>query len=157
MTAHRAENVDDSDRFADLFTGVDRVATELGLPVVYPIHPRAAKRVEEFDIDVPGSIRLIEPLDFLDFLHLEDTAKLVVTDSGGVQEETCILGTPCVTMRDSTERPETVEVGANVVTGTDPNSVLKGAKRMLDTSTEWTNPFGDGRAAEEILEIILRD
>jgi UDP-N-acetylglucosamine 2-epimerase (non-hydrolysing) len=154
MTAHRAENVDDRERFVDLLRGAERVATEFDLPVVYPIHPRAKERIDGFDIVVPDAVELIEPLDFLDFLRLEDAAALVLTDSGGVQEETCILGTPCVTMRDSTERPETVEVGANVVVGTSPDAILDGAERMFDQVTEWSNPFGDGTAADRILDTI---
>ena len=156
MTAHRAENVDDRDRFVDMLAGVAQVGAEFGLPVVYPIHPRARDRIDQLDISVPDSVRLVDPLDFLDFLRLEDTAKLVLTDSGGVQEETCILGTPCVTMRDSTERPETVDVGANVLVGTDPAAIVDGAERMIDRSGAWPNPFGDGTAAEEILDVVVQ-
>lgn len=155
MTAHRAENVDNRDRLVDIFTGIDRVASEIDQLVVYPIHPRTRERLEEFNVTVPDTIRLIEPLDFLDFLRLEDTASLVVTDSGGVQEETCILQTPCVTVRDSTERPETVSVGANTVVGTAPANIVEGARAQLNQPTDWTAPFGDGNAAERILDIIL--
>lgn len=154
MTAHRAENVDNPERLVDILEGVDRVSKTLDLPVIYPIHPRAKNQVEKFDVSIPASIRLVEPLDFLDFLHLEDQASLILTDSGGVQEEACILGTPCVTIRDSTERPETVTVGANVVVGTDPSNILKAAERMVEVDTEWSNPFGDGTAAEQILQSI---
>jgi UDP-N-acetylglucosamine 2-epimerase (non-hydrolysing) len=155
MTAHRAENVDDRDRLTDILTGIDRVANELDQPVVYPIHPRTRERLEEFEVTVPDMIRLIEPLDFLDFLRLEDTASLVITDSGGVQEETCILQTPCVTVRDSTERPETVSVGANIVVGTAPTDIVEGVRTQLNKPTDWNAPFGDGNAAERILDIIL--
>jgi UDP-N-acetylglucosamine 2-epimerase (non-hydrolysing) len=154
MTAHRAENVDDLARLTDLFDGVDRVANALDVPVVYPVHPRAQERIDEFDIDVPDSVCLIKPLDFLDFLCLEDQAAVILTDSGGVQEEACILGTPCVTMRDSTERPETVDVGANVVVGTDPAAILEATEGMLEADGEWRNPFGDGSAAEQILDVL---
>lgn len=152
MTAHRAENVDERERLMDIFDGVTRIAGEFDVPVVYPVHPRSRERLREFDIDLPDAVKLVEPLDFLDFLRLEDTAKLVVTDSGGVQEETCILGTPCVTIRDSTERPETVDVGSNVVVGTEPSAIVSGAKEMVDADEGWQNPFGDGAAAERILD-----
>jgi len=155
MTAHRAENVDDRDRLVNILTGVDRVARELDCPVIYPIHPRTCDRVAEFDINVPERIQLVEPLDFLDFLRLEDTASLVVTDSGGVQEETCILQTPCVTVRNSTERPETVSVGANVIAGTDPEDITASAQAQLNKPVDWDTPFGDGDAAERILDVIL--
>src|SRR5699024_2750535 len=115
LTAHRAENVDDPDRFPSLLSGVARFACEADLDAIYPIHPRARDRLETAAIDVPPEITLVEPQDFLDFLRLETTAKVIFTDSGGVQEEACILGTPCVTLRDNTERPETVSVGANRV------------------------------------------
>jgi UDP-N-acetylglucosamine 2-epimerase (non-hydrolysing) len=156
MTAHRAENVDSKDRLADIFDGVDRVARRSEYPVLYPIHPRTRGRLEEFDLTVPETITLVEPLDFLDFLRSEDEAAVVITDSGGVQEETCILGTPCVTIRDSTERPETVSVGANVVVGTEPEAILKGVETQLHDSSEWDAPFGDGAAAEQILDIVLK-
>lgn len=154
MTAHRAENVDDQDRLTNFLSGIDRVARELEYPVIYPIHPRTQERVDEFHVTVPDTIQLITPLDFLDFLRLEDTASLVITDSGGVQEEACILQTPCLTIRDSTERPETVAVGANVVVGTDPADIIGGARRQLAKSTDWDAPFGDGNAAERILDVI---
>ncbi|WP_205596763.1 non-hydrolyzing UDP-N-acetylglucosamine 2-epimerase [Halostella salina] len=156
MTAHRAETVDDQDVFRSVLDGVDRVATALDVPVVYPIHPRSRNKIGEFDIAVPDSIRLIDPVDFLDFLRLEDDAMLAMTDSGGVQEETCIMGTPCVTFRDSTERPETVDVGSNVVVGTASNAILDGAKSQVEKSNDWENPFGEGDAATRILDAILQ-
>jgi UDP-N-acetylglucosamine 2-epimerase (non-hydrolysing) len=155
LTAHRAENVDDPDRFASLLEGVARAAREAGTTVVYPIHPRARKRLEEFDIAVPPEIRTVEPLEFFDFLALEATADLVFTDSGGVQEETCILGTPCVTLRYSTERPETVRVGANCLAGLDPADVADAATQMRGKAGDWAVPFGDGRAAERVADAVL--
>lgn len=157
MTAHRAENVDDEERFARILDGVDTLASRTGMEVVYPIHPRAEENVDAFDLCVPGSIETIPPLDFLDFLKLESNAALVVTDSGGVQEETCILGTPCVTVRDSTERPETLDVGSNELVGTDPEAIVAGGETMLERESTWENPFGDGRAAERILDVLVAD
>jgi UDP-N-acetylglucosamine 2-epimerase (non-hydrolysing) len=157
LTAHRAENVDDRERFASLLDGVARFARESGLDVVYPVHPRAEDRIASFEMDVPEEIRLIDSQDFLDFLRLESTARVVFTDSGGVQEEACILGTPCVTLRDNTERPETVDVGANRVVGVAPENVVAGAGEALDAPTDWENPFGDGKSAERILDIAGLD
>ncbi len=85
------------------------------MPIILPIHPRTRKMLAEFDIEVPAGIKVIEPLGFMDFLKAESNARLVLTDSGGVQEECCILGVPCVTIRENTERPETVDVGANIL------------------------------------------
>lgn len=154
MTAHRAENVDDPDRFAQLLAAVGGVAEDTGFDVIYPIHPRAAARLESFDLSVPAGVRLVEPLAFLDFLRLEDTAAVVLTDSGGVQEEACVLETPCVTLRYSTERPETAFVGANVIAGLDPADVREAARLMLGRPGGWSNPFGDGTAAARILDAL---
>ncbi|MEA1870541.1 MAG: UDP-N-acetylglucosamine 2-epimerase (non-hydrolyzing) [Euryarchaeota archaeon] len=153
-TAHRQENVDDVTRFAGILRGLELVSREFSLPVVYPIHPRAMKMMEEFSLDAPG-VTFTQPLDYLSFLKLEADARLVLTDSGGVQEETCILKVPCVTLRDNTERPETALVGANVLVGSDPEKILEGARTMLGRSRDWENPFGDGRAGERIVEIIM--
>jgi UDP-N-acetylglucosamine 2-epimerase (non-hydrolysing) len=152
-TSHRQENVDDKERFAHLIRGLQMVQREFGVPLIYPIHPRARKQLKLFDIDTSG-LTLVEPLDYLAFLQLESKAKLVLTDSGGVQEETSILGVPCVTLRDNTERPETVDVGSNILAGTDPNKILTAAKNSLCEKKMWTNPFGDGDAAQKIIRIL---
>ena len=153
MTAHRAENVDDRERFLGIIEGVNGLAEETGLEVLYPIHPRSRKMMELFGLS-PGRIRLTEPLDYLTFLLLESSAALVVTDSGGVQEEACILKVPCITVRDNTERPETVEVGANVLVGTDPKRIVEMGLLMLDRRGVWENPFGDGRSGKRIADIL---
>ena len=98
---------------------------------------------------------LTDPLGYLDFLRLMSGAELILSDSGGIQEESCILGVPCVTLRENTERPETVTVGANVVAGTDPDEVLSHAVEMRQGPHEWENPFGDGTAAIQIVDTIL--
>ena len=152
LTAHRAENVDDRDRFERILDGVATAAARRDTDVVYPIHPRASERLAEFDLAVPDRIRTVEPLAFFDFLRLESTASLVFTDSGGVQEETCILGTPCVTLRDGTERPETAFVGANCVAGHQPDDIVAAAETMRSKEGGWRPPFGDGHAAEYILD-----
>lgn len=156
MTAHRAENVDDEDRFRGLLEGVGAAAEEHDAAVIYPIHPRAEAMLDEFGLSVPDHITLVEPQDYLDFLRLESEASLILTDSGGVQEEACVLGVPCVTMRDNTERPETVDVGANRLSGIDPDSIQSAARTMLSESTDWENPFGDGRAAARILDAVTK-
>jgi UDP-N-acetylglucosamine 2-epimerase (non-hydrolysing) len=155
LTAHRAENVDDRDRFAGILDGVSRFAAEQDVTVLYPIHPRAQKQIEAFDLPLPPEIYPLEPLGYLEFLALEDAASLVFTDSGGVQEEACILGTPCVTVRDTTERPETVDNGANVLAGADPDSIVQAARAMSRAMGDWDNPFGDGDAGERILSILV--
>jgi UDP-N-acetylglucosamine 2-epimerase (non-hydrolysing) len=153
-TSHRQENVDDKTRFSQLIRGLQLVQKELGLPLIYPIHPRAKKQLELFGIDASG-LTLVEPLDYLAFLQLESKAKLVLTDSGGVQEEACILRVPCVTLRENTERPETLDVGANMLAGTDPERILEASKAMLSVERAWVNPFGDGTAGQRIIKILL--
>jgi UDP-N-acetylglucosamine 2-epimerase (non-hydrolysing) len=155
-TAHRAENVDNKARFKGLINGLQRVQSEFGLPLIYPIHPRAKKQLELFGLDTCG-ISLVEPLDYLGFLQLESAARVVLSDSGGVQEETCILGVPCVTLRDNTERPETLDVGSNILAGTDPDCILAAAKESMLKKKGWVNPFGDGKAAEKIIAILKKE
>jgi UDP-N-acetylglucosamine 2-epimerase (non-hydrolysing) len=109
--------------------------------------------IEFFGYNI-NDFSLVEPVSYLDFLRLESEARLVLTDSGGVQEETCILGVPCVTLRDNTERPETIEVGSNIVSGAEETSILSAVEKMLRRNRGWGNPFGDGCAGEKILNII---
>lgn len=153
LTLHRQENVDNQRRLAPILEGLDKIATEFNLPVIYPIHPRSRKMMSYFSLE-PKNLELIEPLDFLAFLQLEANARLVFTDSGGVQEETCILGVPCVTLRDNTERPETLEVGSNILAGTSPEKMVECAGRMFGQTNGWRDPFGDGKAGERIVSII---
>ena len=153
VTAHRQENVDVKERFKGIISGLELVSDEFGLPVIYPIHPRARKMMNHFGLKANG-IEFIEPVDYLSFLQLESKAKLVLTDSGGVQEETCILGVPCVTLRDNTERPETLEVGSNMLVGTEPEKIFEGVKLMLERENNWENPFGDGKAGKRIVVIL---
>ena len=156
VTLHRPGNVDNPARFASIVEGLNEVAAEFGMPVVYPIHPRSRKMMTEFNLE-PKNIKLIEPVDFLDFLQLESNARLILTDSGGVQEESCILGVPCVTLRDNTERPETIEVGANILAGASPEKILECSRVMLKRENDWKNPFGDGKAARRIVDIIEKE
>lgn len=149
VTAHRAENVDDKTRLAGIFQGLQAIQEEYGLPVIFPMHPRTQKMLSGFGIPHEG-IRVMQPAGFLEFLQLEANARLVLTDSGGVQEETCILGVPCVTLRENTERPETLAVGSNILAGTAPASIAEAVRRMLGSETGWTNPFGDGMAGRRI-------
>ena len=154
VTVHRQENVDNRARFASILEGLGRVAAEFEMPVIYPIHPRSRKTMAEFGLQ-PRGLKLIEPIDFLSFLQLESNARLILTDSGGVQEEACILSVPCVTLRDNTERPETLEVGSNILAGAVPEKILECSQIMLGRETNWRNPFGDGKAGERIVSIII--
>lgn len=154
VTAHRAENVDVKERLEGILHGLATVGEAYSLPVVFPMHPRTAKMVREFGLSMDG-VTVTEPLGYLEFLQLESNAKLVLTDSGGLQEESCILGVPCVTLRDNTERPETVEVGANVLAGTGASAIVQAGEKMLSSTIPWQNPFGDGNASEKILDFCI--
>jgi len=154
VTVHRQENVDVKERLKGILEGLELVYNKFDLSIIYPIHPRTRKRIKEFGLEVPKGIELIEPLGFLEFLQLEANAKLVLTDSGGVQEETCILRVPCVTLRDNTERPETLEVGSNILAGVNQEKILESVKTMLSKERNWENPFGDGRAGKRVAEIL---
>ncbi len=154
VTLHRQENVDNEARFTSILDGLNRVAAEFHLPLVYPVHPHSLKRMNQFGLS-PKDITLIEPTGFLDFLQLESNARLILTDSGGVQEEACILGIPCVTLRDNTERPETLEVGSNVLAGASPDKIFGCTSLMLNKENKWSNPFGDGKAGRRIIVTLL--
>ena len=155
VTLHRPENVDYNTVLRPIIEAIDELSTKFALPALFPVHPRTAKQLHEFGISLPESFVRLEALDYLSFVQLEKEARLVITDSGGVQEEACILGVPCVTVRLKTERPETVEVGANLVTGIEKEAIVAGAEKMIDKRTGWPNPFGDGKAGERIVDIVM--
>ena len=154
LTLHRQENVDSKENFSNIIDGVSRFANSVNLQVIFPIHPRTNKMLEKFNIGLPKIILKINPVGYFDFISLEENARLILTDSGGVQEESCILQVPCVTLRDNTERPETVVVGSNVIAGTIPANIMKSAQKMMTVKREWSNPFGDGKTAEKIIDIL---
>lgn len=153
-TIHRQENADNPSRLRRIVDGLSMISEEFDTEVVYPVHPRTRKRLDDFGIKLGGRIRAIDPVDYLTFLLLEKGADLILTDSGGVQEEACVLGVPCVTLRENTERPETLEVGSNVLAGTDPSRMLECARSMIGKRGGWANPYGDGRSAVRIINIL---
>lgn len=152
-TLHRQENVDNKARLAEIIKGLELVAREYKVLLILPMHPRTRKMIGEFGIPIPDCIRVIEPTGFMEFLVMEANALMVLTDSGGVQEESCILGVPCVTLRENTERPETIAVGANVLAGYHSEDILQSARAMAGKHGIWENPFGAGNACKLILEI----
>lgn len=152
-TIHRQENVDNPTRLGGTIKGLEKVQEEFNLPVVCPVHPRTIKQMTAFGYKAER-LRLTEPLDYLSFLLLEKNAKLILTDSGGVQEEACILRVPCVTLRNSTERPETLDVGANILSKIEPQDILASVRCMLGRNMSWENPFGDGKAGKKIVQVL---
>jgi UDP-N-acetylglucosamine 2-epimerase (non-hydrolysing) len=141
LTVHRQETVDVEERLRSLLKGAVEGANELGLPLVFSVHPRTRSRLEEFGLSVDQEpFRPYEPFGFFDFVALERHARCVLTDSGTVQEECCIMGVPTVTVRDCTERPETVECGSNVLSGVEPEGIRRCLEVMLDDSRSWDAP-----------------
>jgi UDP-N-acetylglucosamine 2-epimerase (non-hydrolysing) len=151
VTAHRPANVDD-DTLVVLLGALEEVAREL--PLVFPIHPRTRRKLR--DRPRQGLI-IIDPVGYLDFLAMEASARLVLTDSGGVQEETTVLGVPCLTLRDNTERPITLNEGTNRLVGGDPNRIVAEARIVLRDGVERRCPnLWDGKAGERVAEVIVQ-
>jgi len=157
VTLHRPSNVDDPDKLRALLRILDRLATP-ACPLVFPVHPRTRSRVEASGIIFdPARWRITGPLGYLDFLKLQALARIVFTDSGGVQEETTILGVPCLTLRDNTERPVTVSEGTNLLVGTDEERVLQGVATATSGRRNGGMPrYWDGQAARRIAEVLSR-
>jgi len=158
MTMHRPSNVDRREDLQGLMTCVGTISRML--PVVFPCHPRTRERLEEFGLEESGDgqLKIIEPLGYLEFLKLQSESRVVLTDSGGIQEETTYLGIPCVTMRENTERPVTVDVGTNTICGTDPSRILSAVEKAISGQGKQGQipKLWDGRAAHRIVK-VLRD
>ena len=155
VTLHRPALVDDPELLGPTMDVLGEIGTRL--PVLFPVHPRTRARLEAMGYSAAGQVRLMEPLDYTDFIGLEAEARLVVTDSGGVQEETTVLGTPCLTYRTTTERPITIELGTNRLVGVEPGALREAAERVLaeDVRAEPPEiPLWDGRAGQRAATAI---
>lgn len=159
-TLHRPSNVDTVSGLKGIVESLSEISGSL--PVVFPVHPRTRKNLEGFGLwkksAKKSGLLLTEPLGYLQFISLMDQARMVLTDSGGVQEETTVLGVPCLTLRDETERPVTVEVGTNILVGSDPKRMVREAKRILREGGKkgWIPPLWDGKAALRIVKVLGR-
>jgi len=161
LTLHRPANVDEPKTFRRILAALTRIAERI--PIVFPVHPRTRLTISELglaaQVNAIRGLRLLEPLGYLDFLALFSGAKLVLTDSGGLQEETTALGIPCLTLRETTERPITVELGTNAIVGSDPKRITAAASAALSKSFSETNrrlpPLWDGHTADRILNSLL--
>jgi UDP-N-acetylglucosamine 2-epimerase (non-hydrolysing) len=156
LTLHRPANVDDIDVFRRILAAIAAIAERL--PVVFPVHPRTRQRIREFGLDdAVGKVTLTDPLGYIDFLSLTSHARLILTDSGGLQEESTALGIPCLTLRENTERPITVTHGTNQIVGTDTDAILTGFKRALSPAGPAQVPeLWDGHAADRITRVLCR-
>lgn len=153
-TIHRAGAVDSRENFSNLLSGLEMVGSYFKLPVIYPIHPRSRKNLELYGLKVGEGLRLMEPLDYFDFLALAQRAKLILSDSGGIQEEAAIMQVPLVTLRENTERQETLAIGSNIIAGYKPERIFACAKEMADKSRNWQHPYGENVAPKmwDVLE-----
>jgi UDP-N-acetylglucosamine 2-epimerase (non-hydrolysing) len=153
VTLHRPSNVDDPRVLGGILEALEEISRSI--PVIFPIHPRTAKRIREFGLSLDG-IRTMDPLGYLEFLNLTSTATAVLTDSGGLQEETTILGVPCLTLRYNTERPVTITDGTNIMVGPDKGRILDAFRRIINGDWKPAGPpeYWDGHAAERIIRVI---
>jgi len=160
VTLHRPSNVDVKENFEKLLNAFSEV--EQDLKIVFPIHPRSRKMLSNFGLDEKISsmknLKLLDPIGYLDFMKLMHGAKLVLTDSGGIQEETTFFGIPCITLRENTERPVTIDVGTNILVGSDTDLVISEAKKVINGEAKKGRipELWDGKAAERIVSIIAR-
>jgi UDP-N-acetylglucosamine 2-epimerase (non-hydrolysing) len=160
LTLHRPSNVDDKQIFAGLLDALVEISRKI--PIVFPAHPRTKARITEFGLAekvANSNIKLTEPLGYLDFMRLYSGAKLVLTDSGGLQEETTALGIPCLTLRENTERPVTIELGTNVLVGTNPEKIKQAAYEILESGSDSRDakipPLWDGNTAARICDALV--
>ena len=158
VTLHRAENVDLPERLKKIIDGFTRIGDRFKKPVLVSVHPRTREKLDQFGISpVKDKIRLLDPLGFFDFVHLEKNALGVMTDSGTVQEECSIFGIPNITIRDVTERPETIECGSNILSGAEPESMLRAAELAISQPGGWTPPreYLAKNVAQTVSKILL--
>lgn len=157
-TMHREENVDGPDRLSQLMSALELIASRFGQPVIVSLHPRTADKIQRFGLKIPsGNVRLLQPMGFFDFVALEKGARCVITDSGTVQEECCIFGIPNVTIRDVTERPETIECGSNILSGGDPDMICRAVELGLSSQTSWRPPpeYCERDVSSTVAKIVL--
>ncbi len=156
VTVHRAENVDDKRALRNILRSLDLVRSKYKSRMIWSLYPRTRKRIKQFHLKIPSGIETFEPMGFIEFLNLEMNARCAITDSGTVQEEACILNVPCVVVRLSTERPETIVLRSSFMAGQKPLDVLRCVRQMLIRGTGWRHPYGDGRTGKKIADIMER-
>lgn len=157
LTAHRRETIAEYASLKKFVTALE-VASEKfpTYPIIYPLHPHTKAMLEEYKLTLPPALRVIDPVGFFDMLALEQHATLIMTDSGGIQEEATILRRPCITLRNETERPETLVGDMNVLVGLDAQALVRAIQTILDQKPiMWSNPFGDGTAGRQIVEDLI--
>ena len=153
-TAHRSENVDNPKSLNNIFSGLEKIHKKFNKKILFPIHPRTVSKIK--NIEIPKGIELVDPLGFFDFTYLEKNAFCLLTDSGTVPEESLYFKKPCVTIRESTERPEMIEAGSNILSGLKPEDMLRATESitMNKPDWQWNEALGDGKAAKKVINIL---
>jgi len=154
VTAHRSENVDNVKSLKNIFSGLEKIHQKFGKKIIYPIHPRTSSKIK--NMEIPKGIDLIEPLGFFDFTYLEKNAYCLLTDSGTVPEETLYFKKPCVTIRETTERPEIIEAGSNILSGLMPDDILRSTESITSGKPDWqwNEALGDGKTSRKVINIL---
>lgn len=156
MTSHRPATVDNKKNLKVVLKAAESIAKKYKKVILFPIHPRTKKMIETFDIKLSKLFTLVEPVGYLDMIKLQTSSFVIITDSGGLQEESCILKKKCVVIRNNTERPEAVEVGGCILVGNeDVDKIVSETEDLLGRNVNWKNPFGDGKTAKKIMNILI--
>jgi UDP-N-acetylglucosamine 2-epimerase (non-hydrolysing) len=153
-TAHRSENVDDENNLKKLFSSLEKINKKFKKRIIYPMHPRTLSKIK--NIKIPKSIEIIKPLGFFDFTKLEKNAFCLITDSGTVPEESLYFKVPSVTIRETTERPEFIEAGFNIISGLEPDEIVQAVNAITSNNLKgkWDKNFGDGQTSIKVLNIL---
>ncbi|MFA4930464.1 MAG: UDP-N-acetylglucosamine 2-epimerase (non-hydrolyzing) [Patescibacteria group bacterium] len=155
LTLHRPSNVDFKINLIKIFNGLKALEKIVFLnKIIFLVHPRTLKNLNKFNIKLPNNIKMVNPVGYLEMLQLISKARLIFTDSGGIQEEACILKVPCITLRNNTERPETVKIGGNIIAGQETKKIISSTIKILNRKIKWKNPFGDGHSSEKMIRRI---
>ena len=156
LTLHRPETVDKINRLKIVLNTLIKISNDLNIKIIFPIHPRTKKKIKFLKIKNLQKIQIIKPCNYFKSLNFQKNAKLIITDSGGMQEETCILKTPCVTIRNNTERPETLKIKSNILSGYKSLKIRIGILKMYNTKKNWKSPYGNF-VSDKIIKILKKD
>jgi len=156
LTMHRPSNADNKEILRSQLDNISELAKQNNLKLIFPKHPRTKNNITKFGLKIPENIDLFEPLGYLETLVLIKNAKVICTDSGGIQEEACILKTPSLTLRENTERPQTIQVGASILVGSNREKLFDSYNKLVN-NINWNNPFGNGDTSEKIINILISD
>lgn len=158
LTMHRPSNVDTKSTLEKVINNLESLSNKFNMPIYFPIHPRTKNQINKFKIKlISKHIKIVPPVGFLEMLIMEKCAKLILTDSGGIQEEACILQVPCLTLRENTERPETLKAGANILVGSDKNKLIISTSKQINKKRIWKNPFGNGKSSAKIINYLFNN